>query len=106
MKPNKKCVQPLGDWILIERENPTKTEGGLHIPDQFQDTTQIRGARVVAVGPGRVSETGHFHTPKVRVGDIVWLDRNPTIAVLPFCKDAVLVREHSIVCTIREGGSD
>lgn len=93
-------VVPMSDWILIQNEDNTKTEGGLHVPDVARASFQKRGAKVVAVGPGRVTETGHRHEPKVKVGDYVWLDQNPTIALLPFMKDAVLVREHSVVCTI------
>ncbi len=98
---SKKNIQPLADWILIEPENPEKTGGGLYVPEAVRAQMQLRGARVIAVGPGRLTETGHLRALSVKVGDVVWLDSNPQLAILPFDKTCVLVKEMSIVCVIK-----
>jgi len=64
-------VQPLGDRVLIQRleEEEEKTSGGIYIPDTAKEKPQ-RG-KVVAVGPGRMTEEGKRLPMDVKVGDEV-----------------------------------
>ena len=63
-------LQPLGDRLVvkpIEREEMTK--GGLVLPDTAKEKPQE--GKVLAVGPGRLSEDGKRIAMDVKVGDIV-----------------------------------
>jgi chaperonin GroES len=63
-------LQPLGDRIIvkpIEREEVTK--GGIVLPDTAKEKPQE--GKVLAVGPGRLSEDGKRIAMDVQVGDIV-----------------------------------
>jgi chaperonin GroES len=63
-------LQPLADRVVvkpIEREEVTK--GGIVLPDTIKERPQE--GKVVAVGPGRLSDDGNRITMDVKVGDIV-----------------------------------
>ncbi|MBU2008727.1 MAG: co-chaperone GroES [Chloroflexi bacterium] len=63
-------LEPLGDRIVVKplaREEVTK--GGIIIPDTAKEKPQE--GEVVAVGPGRVSDSGKRIAMEVAVGDKV-----------------------------------
>ncbi len=63
-------LQPLADRLVVkptEREEVTK--GGIVLPDTAKEKPQE--GKVLAVGPGRLSEDGKRITMEVKVGDIV-----------------------------------
>jgi len=63
-------LQPLGDRLVvkpIEREEVTK--GGIVLPDTAKEKPQE--GKVMAVGPGRLSEDGKRIAMEVKVGDVV-----------------------------------
>lgn len=61
--------QPLSDRVLVIRDSNTKTAGGVLLPDS-QKKKVTRGV-VVAVGPGKVTNTGERLPMNVKVGDRV-----------------------------------
>jgi len=63
-------LQPLADRVVvkpIEREEVTK--GGIVLPDTAKEKPQE--GKVLAVGPGRLSEDGKRIAMDIKVGDIV-----------------------------------
>ncbi len=63
-------LQPLADRVVIkpiEREEKTKT--GIILPDTAKEKPQE--GKVLAVGPGRLSEDGKRIAMDVKVGDVV-----------------------------------
>jgi len=63
-------LQPLADRVVvkpIEREEVTK--GGIVLPDTAREKPQE--GKVLAVGPGRLSEDGKRIAMDIKVGDIV-----------------------------------
>ena len=63
-------IQPLSDRVLVEpQEAETKTSSGIYIPDSAKEKPQ-RGT-VVAVGPGRLLDSGERGELSVAVGDEV-----------------------------------
>jgi len=63
-------LQPLGDRVVvkpIEREEVTK--GGIVLPDTVKEKPQE--GKVLAAGPGRLSEDGKRIAMDVKVGDVV-----------------------------------
>jgi chaperonin GroES len=63
-------LQPLGDRIVIEREeSEEKTEGGIYLPDSAKDKP-TRGT-IVSVGDGKLLDDGSRGEMQVKVGDRV-----------------------------------
>ncbi len=63
-------LKPLADRLVvkpIERED--KTKGGIYLPDTAKEKPQE--GKILAVGPGRLSEDGKRIAMDVKVGDIV-----------------------------------
>ncbi len=69
-------IIPLGDYVIVQLVEQKKTKGGLFIPDKPQ--TSQRDAivgKVLAAGPGRVSDYGTTMLAGVKEGDYVLLAR-------------------------------
>ncbi|MFA5536852.1 MAG: co-chaperone GroES [Bacillota bacterium] len=63
-------IQPLGDRVVIKvLESEEKTKSGIVLPDTAKEKPQE--GEVVAVGSGRVSDTGEKIAIEVGVGDRV-----------------------------------
>ena len=63
-------IRPLGDRILVLRvDEEKKTKGGLIIPDTAKEKPQE--GKVIAVGPGKVTETGKRISLEVKKGNRV-----------------------------------
>lgn len=60
-------LKPLGNRIVIKRQEMKTTKGGILLPETAQE--KPRQGTVVAVGPGKVDEKGKFRSLDVKVGD-------------------------------------
>ncbi|MEI7998481.1 MAG: co-chaperone GroES [Candidatus Omnitrophota bacterium] len=64
------AIQPLGDRIVVKAlEAQEVTKGGIVLPDTVKEKPQE--GKVVAVGKGKILESGQVQTPEVKVGDRV-----------------------------------
>jgi chaperonin GroES len=68
-------VQPLGDRVLVKREDvpDKKSPYGIIIPDTAQKEKSKRGL-VIAVGPGRTTDEGTILPISVKVGAKVYFN--------------------------------
>ena len=63
-------IKPLGDRIVVKPlEAETKSKGGIVIPDSAKEKPQE--GKIVAVGKGKILESGNVQAPEVHVGDKV-----------------------------------
>lgn len=63
-------LKPLGNRVLLEvEEEETTTASGIVLPDSAKDKQQF--AKVVAVGEGKLLDSGERLPLEVRVGDKV-----------------------------------
>ena len=63
-------VKPLGDKILVEvLEAEEKTKGGIILPDTAKE--EKSEGKVVAIGSGKVLESGKIQALEVKKGDRV-----------------------------------
>ncbi len=69
MAKKKLNIKPLSNRVLVKRleEEMQKTAGGIIVPDSAKEKPQ-RG-KVVAVGPGRLTDEGERLKVEVKVGD-------------------------------------
>lgn len=64
------AIKPLGDKIVIKViEDTEQTSGGIFIPDSAKEKPQK--GEVVAVGPGKILDSGEREPIDVKVGDII-----------------------------------
>lgn len=63
-------IQPLGDRVVVEREEAKQTTaGGIVLPDTAKDKPQQ--GKVLAAGEGRITKDGKRRELQVKVGDRV-----------------------------------
>ncbi len=63
-------IKPLGDRVVVKPlEAETKSKGGIVIPDSAKEKPQE--GKIVAVGKGKILESGNVQAPEVKVGDKV-----------------------------------
>jgi len=89
-------LQPLADRIVvkpIEREEVTK--GGIVLPDTAREKPQE--GKVIAVGPGRLSEDGKRIAMEVKVGDIVIYTRYGGQEYKIEDEEVIILRESDIL---------
>ena len=63
-------IKPLADRVVVEpAEAEEVTAGGIILPDTAQEKPQQ--GKIVAVGPGKVSDSGTLVEPTLKTGDSV-----------------------------------
>ena len=89
-------LQPLGDRIVvkpIEREEVTK--GGIVLPDTVKEKPQE--GKVLAAGPGRLSDDGKRIAMEVTVGDVVLYVKYGGTEVKIDGEELMILRESDIL---------
>jgi chaperonin GroES len=67
---SKTVIKPLDDRILVKPTDPeTKTASGIYLPEGAQEKPMT--GKVVAVGPGKLTDDGNRAKPGVKKGDLV-----------------------------------
>jgi chaperonin GroES len=63
-------IQPLADRVIVQRaEAEEKTAGGILLPESAKD--KPKEGKVIAVGEGRLLDSGERQKPSVKSGDRV-----------------------------------
>ncbi len=92
-------MKPLSDRVVIESAEPDeKRQGGIIIPDTAKEKPQ-KGT-VVAVGPGRTSDTGSVIPMTVKVKDVVLYGKYSGTEVTVDGKEYLIVRESDILAVV------
>jgi chaperonin GroES len=64
---SEKKIKPLGNRVVVKRQEAKTTKGGILLPETAQE--KPRQGKVVAVGPGKVDDKGKSRALDVKVGD-------------------------------------
>ena len=92
-------LKPLEDRVVIKTaEADEKVQGGIIIPDTAKEKPQ-RG-EVVAIGPGKASDSGQIVPMTVKVGDTVLYGKYSGTEVTVKGEDYLIVRESDILAII------
>ncbi|MEA3298552.1 MAG: co-chaperone GroES [Chloroflexota bacterium] len=89
-------VTPLGDRVVIKplpKEEVSK--GGIVLPDTVKEKPQE--GKIIAVGPGKLSEAGKRVAMEVKVGDEVIYSKYAGTEYKLDDKDLIIVRESDIL---------
>jgi len=98
-------MQPLSDRIVIKPlEAQEKTKGGIILPDTAKEKPQE--GKVIAVGKGKVLDSGEVRSPEVKVGDIVLYGKySGTEVTTKDGEELLIVREEDILAIMGDGES-
>jgi chaperonin GroES len=89
-------VQPLHDYILVKRfEEKEVKKGGIIIPDSAKEKPQE--GKVIAVGPGKLSEEGKRLSMDVKVRDKILFGRYAGNEVRIGDKEYLIMRESEVL---------
>jgi len=92
-------IRPLGDRVLVKRiEEEEKTKGGIIIPDTAKEKPQE--GRVIAVGNGKVLETGKLVPLEVTTGDRILFSKYSGSDIKLDGEEHLIVRESDILGVI------
>jgi chaperonin GroES len=92
-------IKPLHEKVVVERmDAETKSAGGIVIPDSAKEKP-MRGT-VIAVGPGRILESGDLKACDVKKGDKVLFGGYAGSEVKLDGKDYLIVNESEIFAVI------
>lgn len=89
-------LQPLGDRVVVKpmpKEEVTK--GGIFIPDTAKEKPQE--GKVLAVGPGRLTDDGKRITMDVKVGDVVIYAKYGGTEIKEDGEELIILRETDIL---------
>lgn len=98
----KASIKPLGDRVLIEpvSNEADKTKSGIYLPETAEKERPMKG-RVVAVGEGRMLESGKRQPLPLKKGDTVLFTKyGPTEFKVEDDKEYLIAREEDILAII------
>jgi len=94
-------VKPLNDRVLVKRtEEVQVTKGGIYIPDTAKEKP-IEG-KVVAVGPGKMSDAGNRMALQVKAGDRVLFGKYAGTEIKIEGEEHLMMREEDILAVISD----
>lgn len=92
-------IKPLADRIVVKPSAAEeKTKGGLFIPDTAKEKPQQ--GDVVAVGPGKVADSGQTLAPQVKVGDRVLYGKYSGTEIQIDGTDYLIMRESDVFAVL------
>lgn len=92
-------IKPLSDRVVVKpAPAEEKAVGGIIIPDTAKEKPQK--GKVVAVGPGKASDTGELIVMTVKKGDMVLYGKYSGTEVTVDNEEYLIVRESDILAVI------
>jgi chaperonin GroES len=94
-------VKPLNDRVLVKRiEEVQVTKGGIVIPDTAKEKP-IEG-KVIAVGPGKMSDAGNRMALQVKEGDRVLFGKYAGTEIKMEGEEFLMMREEDILAILTD----
>ncbi|QDV89339.1 10 kDa chaperonin [Phycisphaerae bacterium RAS2] len=94
-------IKPLDDRIVVEQhEAEERTAGGIVLPDNAKEKP-TRG-KVLAVGPGKLLDSGNRGPLSVRVGDDVYYGKYSGTEVTVSGRKYTVIRESDVLAILEK----
>ena len=94
-------VKPLNDRVLVKRiEEVQITKGGIVIPDTAKEKP-IEG-KVIAVGPGKMSDAGNRMALQLKEGDRVLFGKYAGTEIKMEGEEYLMMREEDILAVLTD----
>jgi len=91
-------IKPLADRVIVKAMEAETMKGGIIIPDTAKEKPQQ--GKIMAVGPGRVSDDGTRVKPEVKKGDVVLYGKYSGTEVSVEGDDFLILREGDILAIL------
>ena len=92
-------IKPLADRVVVKpMEQEEKQQSGIIIPDTAKEKPQE--GEIIAVGPGKVSDSGQKVAMEVKKGDRVLYGKYSGTEVTVDKEDYLIMRESDILAVI------
>jgi len=89
-------MQPLADRVLVKPiEKEEKTKSGIYIPDTAKEKPQE--GKVLAVGPGKMSDEGKLIPLALKVGDTVIYSKYGGTEIKVDDEELIILRESDVL---------
>ena len=89
-------LQPMGDRLVVKpTQQEEKTKSGIYIPDTAKEKPQE--GKVIAVGPGKMTDEGKRIPMDVEVGDIIIYAKYGGSEIKLDEEELIIVRESDIL---------
>lgn len=96
----KTSLMPLADRVIAKRlESEETVKGGIIIPDSAKKKQEM--ARVISVGPGKVTENKTLPMP-VKEGDIILMDKYSGQEINVDDEELIIVKADDIIAIVQE----
>jgi chaperonin GroES len=94
-------IRPLHDRFVVKREaEERKTPGGIVIPDTASEKPTF--GKVIAVGQGKVLESGQVRALDVKVGDRILFGKYSGTEVKVNNEELVVMREEDVMAVVEK----
>ncbi len=95
-------IRPLHDRLIVKREaEERKSPGGIIIPDTATEKPTF--GKVIAVGKGKVLNTGEVRAPDVKAGDKILFGKYSGTEVKVSGEEFVVMREEDVIAVVEAG---
>jgi chaperonin GroES len=89
-------LQPMGNRLVVKpMQSEEKTKSGIYLPDTAKEKPQE--GKVIAVGPGRVTDEGKRIPMEVAVGDIIIYTKYGGSEIKIDDEELIIMREDDIL---------
>ena len=92
-------INPLGDRVVIEplhEDKGGKTKAGIYLPETVDKERPEQG-KIIAAGPGKLSDTGKRIPMSVKKGDVVLFTKYGPNEIKVDGKEYLIAREEDIL---------
>ena len=94
-------LKPLEDRIVVKRyESEEKSEGGIFLPDTTKEKPQK--GKVVAVGEGKILESGERSTMSLKKGDKILFGKYSGTEISVGKEEYIIMRESEVLAKIKK----
>lgn len=94
-------IRPLQDRVIVKRvEEEERTKGGIIIPDTAKEKPQE--GKIIAVGPGKVTDDGKKIPMEVKVGDRILFGKYSGSEIKIDGEEHLIMREDDILGIIEK----
>jgi chaperonin GroES len=92
-------IRPLADRVVVQpMDAEEKQQGSIIIPDTAKEKPQQ--GKIVAVGPGKVSDSGQKVPMEVKEGDVVLYGKYSGTEVTVGDEDLLIMRESDVLAVL------
>jgi chaperonin GroES len=95
----KTAIKPLDDRIVVTRSAAEeKTSGGIFLPENAKEKPQQ--GTVVAVGPGKLLDSGERATPDLAEGDTILFGKYAGTEITVEGDEVIILRESDVLAKV------